>query len=181
MWFLNCFQPAKGSSPATSPSGLSPTAWPTTGYSAVSAVAGQRADCQWDLPGRCIRRSSWATWSLKFYASPKKTDTSRALNRTLKYRLEVKFRAPKNCVLVPKCPKSIGKYPKCCITCPVNQGTIFPHRSFMLVLPIALGELAPPWRLGGKRSVSNQTGIGKCPMTWGYWTSPYSSHYRPYT
>ena len=25
------------------------------------------------------------------------------------------------------------------------------------------------------------TGIGKCPMTWGYWTSPYSSHYRPYT
>ena len=25
------------------------------------------------------------------------------------------------------------------------------------------------------------TGVGKCPMTWEYWTSPYSSHYRLYT
>ena len=28
---------------------------------------------------------------------------------------------------------------------------------------------------------SPTTGVGKCPMTWEYWTSPYSSHYRPYT
>ena len=25
------------------------------------------------------------------------------------------------------------------------------------------------------------SGVGKCPMTWVYWTSPYSSHYRLYT
>ena len=25
------------------------------------------------------------------------------------------------------------------------------------------------------------TGVGKCPIKWEYWTSPHSSHYRPYT
>ena len=29
------------------------------------------------------------------------------------------------------------------------------------------------WKVGNSN--------GKCPMTWEYWTSPYSSHYRPYT
>ena len=24
-------------------------------------------------------------------------------------------------------------------------------------------------------------GVGNCPMTWVYWTSPYNSYYRPYT
>ena len=29
------------------------------------------------------------------------------------------------------------------------------------------------------RNAARKTGVGKCPMTWEYWTSPYSSHYRP--
>ena len=31
----------------------------------------------------------------------------------------------------------------------------------------------------GKKKKCPPTGVGKCPMTWEYWTSPYSSHYRP--
>ena len=106
----------------------------------MSAVAGQRADCQWDLPGRCIRRSSWATWSLKFVPVQKNRHV-KGLKQNYKIQIGGSVHSSqKLCVS----PKSIGKYPKRCITCPVNQGTIFPHRSFMLVLPIALGDLVPP-------------------------------------
>ena len=56
---------------------------------------------------------------------------------------------------------------------------------------IKIFRVAPAWTFSSsipmKRSFSAwishgiSTGVGKCPMTWVYWTSPYSSHYRPYT
>ena len=36
-------------------------------------------------------------------------------------------------------------------------------------------------RIRHHKKEAKKTGVGKCPMTWEYWTSPYSSHYRPYT
>ena len=35
------------------------------------------------------------------------------------------------------------------------------------------GEIEFDEFLGAQRG---NTGVGKCPMTWEYWTSPYSSH-----
>ena len=58
----------------------------------------------------------------------------------------------------------------------------------MRVIVNSLGENGGKWRKMDicmtylHRNINiNNTGVGKCPMTWVYWTSPYSSHLVDHT